>query len=93
MRITKKDFRRNYKIEFDTFNNLYNAIYSAIYETEETVGVVYDRYVDDGDRMLKNSNNMMIDFAMLRHDPLTSDREIASFAIAYRMLEKVRVIA
>ena len=62
------------------FAKEYEFLYNADCNHQYVAG--YDEALDFGLEMLDSEDDLMIEYARYRQDPLTSDREIAAFAFA-----------
>ncbi len=69
------------KININAFLKQFNKEYDFLYNARGDVAG-YDEAVDFFDEFLKNHSDFVGEFAMLRGDMITSDREAAAFSFA-----------
>lgn len=60
--------------------------YSSLYDGTNEKKAQYSEYVDKGDNLLNEKSEIVSEFAKQRGDCLSSDREVAAFAIAYEKI-------
>lgn len=62
------------------FEDAYDLLCSADLKGLRLPG--YEKALEDGDRLIRENKELVAEFNKRRHDMLTSDREVAAFAIA-----------
>lgn len=69
---------------FEEFKQLYYEEYDYMYDNNDipSDGFSYSEMLDLGDELIKAHMPLLLQFVRDRMDPLSSDREVAAFAIA-----------
>ena len=83
-----KKFWEREDFDIALFASVFNGVYQLCYECVNAGdSKTYDAHFQDGDAMMYNAEiaPLVKAFSDYRQDGLTSDRELASFAITYGM--------
>lgn len=83
-----KKFWEREDFDIALFASVFNSVYALFYEcVNESDSKVFDAHRQDGDAMLYDDDikPLVKAFNTYRDDQLTSDREMATFAVVYNM--------
>lgn len=75
--------------DISAFNTRYCETYNRLYDSREAVPG-YREAIDAGDKMFKTHPDLLGDFCKYRIDVITSDRELAAFALTLKSMGLVK---